>query len=151
METNVQLHSWREGINISFDIYRWSTGERNVDGLLVTFSGTYRPGSAGNPDGRFIAMVMAAALAWETGHGAVIDLSALDYVGGDYLSYWSSFIPDSRRKAPKGFPVATCCSQSNIDAVRSLFASEGDDEQARAIYLDREQAIQSIIQRLRQP
>lgn len=149
MMTNLRLSSWRDGVSIDFDILRWDTGERGIDGLLVVFSGTYRPGSSGNPDGRFMAMVISAALAWEAGHALVIDLQKLEYKGGDMLSYWKSFLSPARARGRGGFPVAYCASPSNVEAIRSLIEEESDEPVEESVFVGRASALTSIVDRLR--
>lgn len=61
--------------------------------LVIRFRGEYRPGSAGEPDARFIfAKLHAAYEAWET-WGIIIDMSGLKYEWGDDIDGFTAFRP----------------------------------------------------------
>lgn len=58
--------------------------------LIAKFSGTYRIGSSGAPDARFVSgMINAALEVWDWAQdGLVIDFSALAYEWGDEMDYF---------------------------------------------------------------
>jgi len=70
-------------------------------------------------------MLVPAAMVWEQPRtvGLVIDMSCLEYFGGDTLLSWD-FLIDG--KAMEGFRIAFLCSAENVPHVDSLLEEFGD-------------------------
>lgn len=89
-----------------------------LDILIVGFAGTYRIGSAGNPDAQYMAaMAEAGVVAWEPS-AAILDLSKLHYEWGDMLE--QVFDVGSARYGDSSFPVAVIVGPKCEEAIRTL-------------------------------
>lgn len=106
---------------------RW--GEAEV--LIVSFEGTYRPGSAGSPDARYmLAMTDAAIAAWEP-RGLILDLSQLRYKWGDDLEHLVPY--DGGRNADCVMPSALVVGRYCEEAIRTLIFGERGMESIESI------------------
>lgn len=93
--------------------------------LVIKYSGTYRPGSLGEPDARFmLAMGVAGVRAWEP-NGVILDLSDLTYRWGNNLECLLEI--GSHEFSDVGFPLALVVGPRCERAVRSLLIPPGGE------------------------
>lgn len=55
--------------------------------LVVTFSGRYRDGSAGDPDAKLMKGIIDTAIGIWSPQSILLDLTDFEYVWGDYIEY----------------------------------------------------------------
>lgn len=76
----VDLRSWSE---LGCELLRSDRPRSDV--LVVRFTGTYRPGSLGNPDAAFMRAKVLEGMAGVDASGVVLDLRGLTYTWGNSL------------------------------------------------------------------
>lgn len=93
-----------------------------------------------------MAMVVAAALAWERGPGIglVVDMSDLEYSGGDRLFLWKYKVANVGLKGP-AYKVALVQSPKNHDRIQSLLEEEEDQHLMKASFDTLDDAINYVI------
>jgi len=111
----MKYESWLDGSGISeASIGRWETEEdseaRTV--LRVILRGEYGEGRKGRASARHLRMLISAAMAWEQPRtvGLVIDMSCLEYFGGDTLLSWDFLLDE---EGMDDFRIAFLCSAEN--------------------------------------
>lgn len=122
----MEHRDWLEGTGITgVEWGRWTRGtgdaERNVVG--VTLRGAYGPERQSQPS-RVLRMSIAAVLRWEARppHAVLLDVSQLEYFGGDTLVNWTDLLEDEETR------VSYLCSPANAPHVKSLLDEYGDEE-----------------------
>jgi hypothetical protein len=99
--------------------------------LVVKYVGTYRPGSLGNDDARFMyAMAMAGVAAFEP-WGVVHDLSELKYTWGDQLD--TVFTAGPQNGPESAVPVAVVVGPRCEQAVRTLLLGVKSQEPLESV------------------
>lgn len=82
----LQPVSFDEETDIRYEFQLETTGKNRFwYTLIVKFSGTYRPGSAGAPDAHFICGVTQTAIAMWRPAALILDLRELSYKWGDEM------------------------------------------------------------------
>jgi len=125
----VEWQNWMDGSGIgAVEVLQLKQSETRPV-VKVSLHGEYLCDGQ-NESARVLRMAMAAALAWE--HrlpvGVVLDLTDLNYFGGDTLVAWDGLLAAE----PFGSRVAFLCNDSNWWHVQSLLDEVGDATSMRA-------------------
>jgi hypothetical protein len=128
---------------------RYAFAERAVDAtqewkrlLFVRFRGTYRIGSAGNPDAAFMEAVVRMGCAAFHPVGVVLDLTELDYRGGDMIG---SVLEAA---AVDGSPCVVVAGEACREAMTSYVAQEMLDDPSWWLFADGAAAVAALQRRL---
>ena len=111
--------------------------------LVVSFSGEYLVGSAGNPDAEYMVAVLGAAIARIEPLGVVFDLRDLDYRWGNSLM--NVFACVERWESPDNPPFTVAAGPRCLPALQSLVTPCGAQPPA-VLHADLESAIEDAFQ-----
>jgi hypothetical protein len=89
--------------------------------LVVSFSGKHRAGAAGAPDSRAMHAQVAMAVTLWTPDALIVDLSRLDYPGGDRVR---EILKPIEPVLQEGFPLWIVASAANRPALEHAFAPD---------------------------
>ncbi|MBK8975658.1 MAG: hypothetical protein IPM29_07010 [Planctomycetes bacterium] len=115
------------GSSIRYRISTWGDDIEDewVTVAVVSFAGTYRPGSAGTPDAALMVAVLGASLAHCHPDAVIIDLSDLTYSWGDGLLQLFYCLDRWDRPHPPGCAVVG--GRASLPALRSLLTPVGGE------------------------
>lgn len=128
--THVDVGSWTKGVS----------GELHV--ARVALSGVYESDDAPSSS-RVLRMAIAAALSHQlvAPIGLVLNVTELEYWGGDSLLSWLDLVA-AGREAPAVdiFRTAFCCGPQNVAHVKSLIEDSGDEDYQR-VFMSEDDAL----------
>ena len=123
--------------------------ESRTDVLVVSFSGVFGTGSAGNGDASYMQAMTLSALAGYSCEAIVVDLQQLDYRWGDaLLSVFQDIYQFKNDPGEPSFPAVVVTSESCRLALLSLCGVSEVD--AAWHFRDREQAIAAAHQKAKE-
>jgi hypothetical protein len=139
-----------EGIRVEWNVKLCKSTTEKEHLIWVKFMGDPCPDDG--PDaGEFMMMVVTGALACIEGPGAglLVDLSNVEYRGGDELFRWLYALTVHRLER-KSYGLALVCSPANRPHVETLLEVDYDDEELRnAIFMAVEPALDYLWSRAR--